>query len=147
MITDQILNVDRDKAALVLVEKIAADLPPAKPSTPFLRAMLEPEHEKRATAMQALSMEPLCPKFPAPEFEKTIRVAAPPTPATDTKSAATGSKRKKSSTKKGGGKRKQGKSTSELTTRVKEYWQLLDCVETATLDAAVCHLLARLQIV
>ena len=148
MFTDQILNVDRDKAALVLVEKITADLPPTKPSTPFLRAMLEPEHEKRVTAMQALSMEPLCPKFPSPDFEKTIRVVPPPTPTADTKSAAeTGSKRKKSSNKKGGGKRKQGRSTSELTARVKEYWQLLDCAETATLDAAVCRLLAHLQIV
>ena len=31
--------------------------------------------------------------------------------------------------------------------RVQEYWQLLDCVETATLDAAVCHLLACFQAV
>ena len=115
--------------------------------------MLEPEHEKRATAMQALSMEPLCSKFSAPEFEKTIAVTPPPTATPDTKDATeTGSKRKKrsgssSSNKKGGGKRKQVKNSSELAARVKEYWQLLDCVETATLDAAVCHLLARLQIV
>ena len=144
MFTDQILNVDRDKAALVLVEKVTADLPSDKPSTPFLRAMLEPEHEKRATAMEALAMEPVCSKFPASEFDKTINVVPPPT-ATATKDAAeTGSKRKKrsggSSGKKGGGKRKPGKSSSELAARVKEYWQLLDCVETATLDAAVCHL-------
>jgi hypothetical protein len=69
----------------------------------------------------------------------------PPPTATATKDAAeTGSKRKKrsggSSGKRGGGKRKPGKSSSELAARVKEYWQLLDCVETATLDAAVCHL-------
>ena len=142
MFIDQILNVDRDKAALALVEKVTAELPPAKPSTPFLRAMLEPEHEKRATAIQALSMEPLCSKFPAPEFEKTIRVVPPPTARGDTTDAEeAGSKRKKRSgrsapNKKGSGKRKQGKG-SELAARVKEYWQLLDCVETATLDAAV----------
>jgi serine/threonine protein kinase len=149
MFTDQILNVDRDKAALAMVEKLTAELPPSKPSSPFLRAMLEPEQEKRVTAAQALSMEPICSKFPPPSsYEKTLAVVPPPTASSvapeDAAEAATGSKRKKRgggglSKKKGGSKQKKkaGSGSSELAARVKEYWELLDCVENATLDAAV----------
>lgn len=143
MFLDKILNVDRDKAALALIPEIVADLPEGKPSTPFLRAMLEPEYEKRCTAMEALGMEPIGSKFELPSYEKTIAVCAPTAAGAGAEEdgAAAGGKRKKPGAA-GGKKKKGGKKLGaggELEGQVKQYWELLGCEENSTLEAAIFY--------
>ena len=74
MFTDQILACERDKAAYVLIEDMKSGMPPAKPMTSVLRAMLQTEATRRPMAAEVLVMDPLGAKFGTEvlEFERTI---------------------------------------------------------------------------
>ena len=131
MFIDKILKCERDKAAFAAIEKITAELPDAKPSTAFLRAMLQPE-ASRASAAEALGMEPLASKFPASPFEKMLNVVPVDVPGASAAGEAGGKKGKGRKTK-GGGASKGG----ELEASVRKYWDILEQVNKSTLQAAV----------
>ena len=141
MFTDQVLACERDKAAYVLIEELKSKMPPAKPMTSVLRAMLHTEATHRPTAAEVLVMDPLGAKFgtEALEFERAICAVG----EAGVKASADGSPEKKK-----GGKRQRGQQSkiksakrpgSDIAANVHKAWDTLECVHHSTRDAAACY--------